>query len=90
MAKYFYEKRKTETLKVISVGTIVVDIPFVPDYIKVKFLDMEHKRETDTITWALVYIAPDQYQLTINYNTHADPRRLRYLVAKLSEIKGTI
>lgn len=89
MPKYFNEKRISETVKVISVGAIKVDVPFTPNYIRVKFLDVEHQRETDTITWNLVYVSPNQYQLTINYNTHAQPRKLRFLIAKLSEIKGS-
>jgi len=89
MAKYFYEKRIIETMNVISVGNVVLDIPFTPDYIQVKFLGAEHKRETDTIAWDLIYVSPDQYQMTINYNTHATPRRMRILIAKLSEVKGS-
>jgi len=97
MAKYFYEKRISEIAKVISIGNIVVDIPFVPNYIKAKFIDVESKRtrqnilpEQDTITWNLIWVAPNQYQLTITYNTHNSPRKLKFTIAKLSEIKGSV
>jgi len=96
MAKYFFEKRISEVAKVISIGNIVVDIPFVPNYIKAKFVDVESKKtranaipESDTITWNLIWVAPNQYQLTIMYNTHNSPRKLKFTIAKLSEIKGS-
>ena len=92
--QFFIEKRVSSTAKFNpGSGTFTVDIPFVPDYIKVKFLDPAGKRELDNITWDLNFtgIPSMPYQLIVNWEVlSAKPRRLRYIVAKLASFHNGV
>jgi len=88
----FIEKRVSDTVKVLpGGGSLTVDIPFIPEYIKVKFLDQNHKGALDTITYDLIYtgnpIIP--YQLTVDW-TSASTRRFRYTIAKLASFHNGV
>ena len=83
MTKHFHSKRIAQIVKK-QAGTdhFHVDIPFVPDYIRVDFHDIKHKPDVDTLQWDLVATSPTTYQLTVTYDVHEE-RDIRYVVAKL-------
>ena len=59
----FIEKRVSDSLKVLpGSGSVTVDIPFVPEYIKVKYLDQHTKPALDTITYDLVFTGDPPFQ----------------------------
>lgn len=90
----FIEKRISDAVKVMpGNGTIVVDIPFIPEYIKVKFLDADHTRTKDSISYDLAFTGNPlvPYQLTVNWVVASGrPRRLRYTAAKLSSFHNGV
>ena len=80
--KHFTKKRIAKQEKVIAgVGTIVVPIPFVPNFIQVDYADMKHNAQPDTLEWSLT-VAAYGYDLTIDYSCNEE-RNIRYVVAKL-------
>ena len=90
----FIEKRVSDTVKVLpGSGSLTIDIPFIPEYIKVKFLDQNYKSPLDTITYDLIYtgnpIVP--YQITVDWSvTSGRSRRFRYTVAKLASFHNGV
>jgi hypothetical protein len=83
MAKHFTTKRISDSFKVLpGVGTKVIPVQFVPDFIRVEFQDIKHKPDPDTVTWDLA-VAAYGYDLTINYTCHEE-RVVHYVVAKLA------
>jgi len=90
----FIEKRVSASLKVMpGAGTVTVDIPFVPEYIKVKYLDTCTKPTPDTVSYELLFTGnPDSpYQFTIHWSvTSGKTRRLRYTVAKLASFHNGV
>lgn len=88
MSRLYMEKRLSEAYKVNpGTDTVVVDIPFVPDFIRVKFLDTCTKAVQDTLSHDLTFTGDPQvpYQMTITWAvTSGKPRRFRYTVAKLA------
>lgn len=90
MSKLFIEKRVSDALKIPSgVGSITVDVPFVPEYIKVKFLDVGHTQIMDKLSYDIAYVGDIDcvYQLTISWEV-ASARRFKYTVAKLASFQG--
>lgn len=86
MSKLFIEKRVSDALKVPpGVGSVTVDIPFVPEFIRVKFLDADHTQAMDTLSYDIAYIGDPEcvYQVTIAWEV-TSTRRFRYTVAKLA------
>jgi hypothetical protein len=72
-------------------GTLVVAVPFVPDYIQVEYLDNDHSATLATVHYILDYIGTptEMYRLTVNWVIPSGkPRRLRYTVGKLSDFGG--
>jgi len=90
----FIEKRVSESFKVLpGTGSVTVDIPFVPEYIKVKYLDQHSKPVLDTITYDLVFTGDPlvPYQFTMSWSiTSGKSRRLRYTVAKLASFHNGV
>jgi len=91
---HFIEKRVSSALKVLpGNGTVVVDIPFIPEYIKVKFIDADNTRAHDSIRYDLLYTGnPNMpYQLTVAWVVATGrPRRIRYTVAKLASFHNGV
>lgn len=92
--KLFMEKKVSDSLKVKpGNGTLTVDIPFVPDYIKLKYLDSCSKATLDTLTYDIVFTgAPElPYQITITWAvTSGKSRRFKYTIAKLSSFHNGV
>jgi len=92
MAKLFLEKRVSGALKVMpGTGTTVIDLPFVPEFIQVKFLDADHTRGVDSLDYDLVYIGDPlvKYQIAITWSVAGTkPRSFRYTVAKLASFRN--
>ena len=90
----FIEKRISDSLKILpGTGTITIDIPFIPEYIKVKFLDPDRKNVLDTLTYDLIYTGDPTipYQITINWSvTSGRTRRFKYTVAKLASFHNGV
>jgi hypothetical protein len=90
----FIEKKVSDSVKVKpGDGTLTLDIPFVPEYIKVKFLDTCHKSIQDTLTWEIAFTGVPElpYQLTITWSiTSGRERRFKYTVAKLSSFHNGV
>lgn len=93
---HFIEQRVTSDLKILpGNGSVVVDVPFVPDYIKVKFLDTQLRQaQQDTVSYSLLFTGTatiPAYQLTVNWSVGNDqPRRIRYTAAKLSSFHNGV
>lgn len=86
--KLFIEKRLSKSLTVLPGNdSLTIDIPFVPEYIKLTFLDTDNKSVLDTLSYSLTFtgdpITP--YQITITWSVSGNrPRRFKYTVAKLA------
>lgn len=81
MSKYFGKHHLEGDIKAIpGIDMVTVDIPFIPDYIKVDF----HGAHTDTdeIYWDLTKVDATSYQLSIAWSIY-DEKHLYYRVAKL-------
>jgi hypothetical protein len=89
MRMYIKERLSDSWQAVAGAGSFVVPVPFVPDYVKIEFLDINHDT-IDTTSYTLEYIgAPTEtYRLTVNWNVVGKPRVARYTVAKLSDFEG--
>jgi len=86
MSKLFIEKRVSDALKIPpGVGSVTVDIPFSPEFIRLKFLDADHTRALDILSYDIAYVGDPEcvYQMTISWEV-SSTRRFRYTVAKLS------
>jgi len=90
----FIEKKLSDSVKVKpGDGIITLDIPFVPEYIKVKFLDTCHKSIQDTLVWDIAFTGDPElpYQLTITWSiTSGRERRFKYTVAKLASFHNGV
>ena len=85
MAVKFTSKRISDYQKVLpGSGSLMIAVPFVPNYVRAEFSDVAHSEtnSTDTVTWDLTLSAPGQYSLSLSY-TAATTRMLHYVVAKL-------
>jgi len=90
--KYFGSNDITETIKAYSgMGTIVVDVPFLPDYIKVDFHggilspkpDHMENVGNDSVYWNLLTVAPNKYQLAIGWSVYTE-RDIYYRISQLT------
>jgi len=82
MSAYFESQNISETLTPpAGIGVTVIDVPFVPDYIKVDFQgailtpkeDHFDRTGTDDLFWNLTTVVPNsQYQLTIMWSTYTE------------------
>lgn len=85
MSKYFKSKNISRSFKVLEgSGTIDIDVPFVPDYIKVGFSTPGHKDAPDTVAWDLVSVTPTSYRLEIGYDVFSE-RDIYCRISKLSQ-----
>lgn len=74
-----------------GIGSISVSVPFVPDYIKVDFHDVEvSKRDgllvpigEDQIYWNLSMMSPTTYQLDIGWSVYTG-RKIYYRLSQLT------
>jgi len=93
MSAYFesYDISGTRTSPA-GIGTLVIDVPFSPDYVKVDFQggilspadDYPYRYGRDSIYWDLATIIPDQkYQLTIMWSTYTE-RKFYYRTSRLT------
>lgn len=91
MASYFGKHDLHDTLKVTSgIGSITIDVPFVPDYIKVDFhggmlsskADHMDRVGDDDVYWNLTP-ATHGYQLSIGWSVFTEERKIFYRVARL-------
>lgn len=93
MSSYFGINNISDTMTPpAGIGTIVVDVPFVPDYIKVDFQDgIETPKKdyflragTDELFWDLSTVVPNRhYRLTIMWATYTE-RKIYYRAARLT------
>jgi len=90
----FIEKKVSDSVKVNpGNGTLTVDIPFIPDYIKLKYLDSCSKATLDTLTYDLLFtgVPESPYQIVITWSvTSGKSRRFKYTVAKLSSFHNGV
>lgn len=90
----FIEKRITDSVKVVpGAGTLTIDIPFVPEYIKVRYLDTCRKSVQDALTWDIAFTGDPElpYSLTITWSvTSGRERRFKYTVAKLASFHNGV
>ena len=85
MSVYFKSKNISKSFHVLEgSGTLDVDIPFVPDYIKVQFSSPGHKDAPDEVYWDLISVTPTSYKLEIGYTTFSE-RDIYCRVSKLSQ-----
>ena len=91
MASYFGTHDLHDTLKVTAgIGSITIDVPFIPDYIKVDFHggilspkpDHMEGIGDDDVYWNLVP-ATNGYQLSIGWSVYTEERKINYRVARL-------
>ena len=81
MSKYFGKHQLGGDIKANpGIDFITIDIPFVPDYIKVDFQGA-HTND-DEIFWDLTKVDATSYQLDIAWSVYAE-KHLYYRVAKL-------
>lgn len=93
MSAYFGIHNISDTLTpAAGIGTVAIDVPFVPDYIKVDFQggiktpkeDYFLRAGEDAIYWDLSTIIPNQqYRLTIMWSTYTE-REIYYRIARLT------
>jgi len=89
MTTYFGKQTLHDAFKVVpGLGFITVDIPFVPDYIKVDFhgpalSPKEELMGDDRIFWDLVTVSANSYQINIGWETYTT-RQVYYRIAKLT------
>lgn len=90
--KYFGKNTLNSTFKVVAgIGTKTVDIPFVPDYVKVDFGNpvtsskpKESLQGNDEVYWSLTAVTPTTYKLDIGWSTYTETRDVYYQVARLT------
>ena len=94
MRKVFLDKKVIGTQKVlVGEGTLTVDIPFIPNYIKLRYLDRDINPSIDTLTYDLIYTGNPliPYQIIIKWSvTGGRPRRFKYTVAKLASFHNGV
>jgi hypothetical protein len=85
---YFGSHNISNAVKVVpGIGTLTVDVPFVPDYIKVEFhgpalSPKEPLPGTDDVYWNLTTVTPTSYQLTIGWSVY-NTREIYYRISRL-------
>lgn len=84
---YFGSHNISNAVKVVpGIGTLTVDVPFVPDYIKVEFhgpaMSPKELPGTDDVYWNLTTVTPTSYQLTIGWSVY-NTREIYYRVSRL-------
>jgi len=85
MSVYFKSKNISRTFHVLEgSGIIDLDVPFVPDYIEVKFSTPGFKDAPDAVAWDLVSVTPTTYRLEIGYDAFS-ARDIYCRVSKLSQ-----
>lgn len=88
MSSYFGKHNLSHAFKAVpGMGTLAIDVPFVPDYIKVEFHGpaLTPKEETmgdDEVYWDLTKVTPTKYILTIGWSTYTT-REIYYRIARL-------
>lgn len=92
MASYFGNHDITETIKVKpGMDSITIDVPFIPDYIKVDFHGgilstkpdhMDNVGE-DSVYWNLTAVTPNSYQLAIGWSVYTE-RHIFYRISRLT------
>jgi len=90
--KYFGKQTISKAFKVVSgIGAISVDIPFIPDYIKVDFANpvtsskpKESLVGNDEVYWSLTAVTPTTYKLDIGWSTYTETRDVYYQIARLN------
>jgi hypothetical protein len=90
----FIEKRLSTTFKVLpGSGSVTIDVPFVPDYVRIKYMDVSHKAKLDTSSFDLVFTGNplSPYLLIVYWSvTSGKARQLRYTVAKLASFHNGV
>jgi len=90
MTTYFGKHNLHDAFKATpGMGTLTVDVPFIPDYIKVDFHGPELTKKEGAITggdqvyWDLVKITPTHYQLIIGWSVYTT-REVYYRISRLT------
>lgn len=92
MSVYFKNHNIFKYFKVDpGIGTLTVDVPFTPDYIKVEFHGAELSKKDehlavageDVVYWDINYVAPDKYQLAIGWSVYS-MREIYYRISRLT------
>jgi len=90
MTIYFGHHNIHDTIKAIpGIGSLSVDVPFIPDYIKVDFHGPELTQREDTtvgedrVYWDLVTMSPTSYQLNIGWSVYST-REIYYRISRLT------
>lgn len=89
MATYFGKHNLSGTIKAVpGLGTQTLDVPFIPDYIKVEFhgavtTSRDATIADDEVYWDLTTTTPHSYQLAIGWSVY-DTREIYYRIARLT------
>ena len=89
MTTYFGNHNISETFKAEpGMDTRVIDVPFVPDYIKVEFhgpikTPKNELMGDDGIYWNLISVTPTSYQLAIGWSTYYE-RDIYFRISRLT------
>ena len=85
MSLTFLKHRTVDYHDVNGVGSFVVSVNYVPNFISVDFHDVQtvHSATPDTAVWDLATTATG-YDLTVTYNTGAT-RKVKTIIAKLAK-----
>ena len=92
MASYFGKHDITETVRIKpGMDSLTIDIPFVPDYIKVDFHGgilspkPDHMASVgeDSVYWNLTTVTPTSYQLAIGWSVYTE-RDIFYRISRLT------
>lgn len=92
MTKFYGKQDITETFKATSgIGTLTVNVPFVPDYVKVDFhgafLSSKPKEALigdDEVYWNLTAVTPTTYRLDIGWSIYSESRLIYYRASRLA------
>lgn len=94
MKRLYMEKKVSDTMRVSpGGGSLLIDVPFVPDYLKVKYLDTCTKEIPDELRYDLTFTGNPAvpYQLMVTWSvTSGRPRAFRYTVAKLASFHNGV
>ena len=88
MSIYFGKHNVSGTIKAISgMDTITVNVPFVPDYVKVEFhgpvlTPRDETQGDDEVFWDLTKVTATSYQLSIGWSVY-ETREIYYRASKL-------
>lgn len=86
---YFGKHNVSETLHVIAGADFTtVDIPFIPDYIKVEFVGGSTANPEavgeDNVYWSIAPLTPTSYQLSIGWEIYSETRHIYYRASRLN------